>query len=122
MSCTHTHTHTGPGEVDYEEDFMDRVMKNRDPPDLWISTPSDQFPDPKLDVDGFMRYCGESYGRLSAYLWLVTRRMIETGAEIGPIAIHEPVILSESLVEMALVQFVMAMQEKREALTHTVRL
>ena len=76
---------------------MKRGIKNHDPPDLWISTPDDQFPDPKLDVDGFMRYCGESYDRLMAYLWLVTREMIESGVEIKPIAMHEPFIFSKSL-------------------------
>ena len=92
--CTHI------GSTDYDDDFMDRVMKNYDPPDLWISTPSDQFPDPKLDVDGFMRYCGESYNQLTAYLWLVTREMIESGVEIKPIAKHEPFIFSELCINV----------------------
>jgi hypothetical protein len=60
--------------------------------DLWVSTPEDQFPDPSLDPDGFMVYCGESHPRLTAYLWLVTREMIEKGEELKPIATHEPFI------------------------------
>ena len=77
------------------------IMKNYDPQDLWISTPDDQFPDPKLDVDGFIRYCGDSYGRLTAYLWLVTREMIESGVEIKPIAMHEPYIFSKLLISLS---------------------
>lgn len=84
------------GSVDYSVDFMDRVMSNRDPPGLWESTPDDPFPDPEIDVDGFMVYCGESYGRLSAFLWLVTREMIERGVEIKPLAVHEPFLFSMS--------------------------
>ena len=91
--CNSVYSHTCIGSTDY----VNRAIKNRDPPDLRISTPDDQFPDPKLDVDGFMRYCGESYSRLTAYLWLVTREMIESGVEIKPIGMHEPFILSKSV-------------------------
>ena len=83
------------GGVDYDDDFMNRAMSNHDPPDLWISTPNDQFPDPKVDVEGFMVYCGESFHRLTAYLWLVTREMIEKGVELKPIAVHEPFLFSK---------------------------
>ena len=83
--------------MDYDYDYMHRAMTNRDPPGLWISTPQDQFPDPKYDLDGFLNYCGESFGRLTAYVWLVTREMIEGGTEIKPIAIHEPFLFSESM-------------------------
>ena len=88
-----------PGGVDYDDDFMSRAMSSRDPPDLWISTPDDQFPDPNLDAEGFMVYCGESFPRLTTYLWLVTREMVEKGEELKPIAIHEPFI-SRKLVRL----------------------
>ena len=84
----------GPGGVNYDMDFMKQMKMNHDPPNLWVSTPEDQFPDPKFDVDGFIVYCGETYGRLTAYLWLITREMIERGAEIQPIAVHEPFLFS----------------------------
>ena len=84
------------GGVDYDtSDFLSRAGSSLDPQGLWISTPEDQFPDPKFDLDGFMIYCGESFGRLTAYLWLVTREMIESGAEIQPIATHEPFFFSK---------------------------
>ena len=81
--------------MDYDDDFMSRAMSNHDPPDLWISTPDDQFPDPNLDAEGFMIYCGESFPRLTTSLWLVTREMVEKGEELKPIAIHEPFIFSK---------------------------
>ena len=84
-----------PGRVDYDGDFMSLAMSNPDPPDLWLSTPDDQFPDPKVDLDGFMVYCGESYPRLTSYLWLVTREMVEKGVELKPIAMHEPFFSSK---------------------------
>lgn len=82
--------------MDYDDDdFMSHSLSSFDPPDLWISTPDDQFPDPKLDVDSFMIYCGESFPRLTSYLWLVTREMIEKGEELKPLAIHEPFMFSK---------------------------
>ena len=80
------------GVVDYDDGFMSRAMSSHDPPDLWLSTPDDQFPDPNLDLEGFMTYCGESFPRLTAYLWLVTREMVEKGEELKPIAMHEPFV------------------------------
>ena len=71
---------------------------SHDPSDLWVSTPEDQFPDPTLDPEGFMVYCGESFPRLTAYLWLVTREMIEKGEELKPIAVHEPFICKLRIV------------------------
>ena len=68
---------------------------SRDLSNIWISTPEDQFPDPTLDPDGFMVYCGESLPRLTTYLWLVTREMVEKGEELKPIAKHEPFIFSK---------------------------
>ena len=81
--------------MDYDDDFMSQAMSNHDPPDLWVSTPDDQFPDPNVDVDGFMAYCGETFNRLTSYLWLVTREMVEKGEELKPIAVHEPFIFSK---------------------------
>ena len=75
-----------------------RVRRHED--DIQISTPDDQFPDPNLDADGFMIYCGESFPRLTTSLWLVTREMVEKGEELKPIAIHEPFI-SRKLVRLS---------------------
>ena len=77
---------------------VDYMMSSRDLPDLWVSTPEDQFPDPTLDPEGFMVYCGESFPRLTAYLWLVTREMVEKGEELKPIAVHEPFICKPRIV------------------------
>ena len=85
------------GVVDYDDDYMHRGLTNHDPAGLWISTPQDQFPDPNFDLDGFMKYCGASFSSLTTYVWLVTREMIEGGAVIKPIAIHEPFLFSESM-------------------------
>ncbi len=73
---------------------VDYAMFSHDPSDhdLWVSTPEDQFPDPSVDPDGFMVYCGESLPRLTAYLWLVTREMIEKREKLKPIAMHKPFI------------------------------
>ena len=64
-------------------------------PFLLPATPDDQFPDPTLDPEGFMVYCGESFPRLTTYLWLITREMVEKGEELKPIAKHEPFIFSK---------------------------
>lgn len=81
--------------MDYDNNFMHRAMTNYDPHDLWISTPDDQFPDPKVDFDGFLTYCGESFPRLTTYLWIVTREMVEKGEELKPLAMHEPFLFSK---------------------------
>ena len=80
------------GGMDYDNDFIFHMMS---PTNLWISTPEDQFPDPRLDPEGFMVYCGESFPRLTAYLWLVTREMVEKGEELKPIAVHEPFVFGK---------------------------
>ena len=71
-----------------------------EPPNLWVSTPEDSFPNPDEDLVGFVEYCGHTLQEVS-----VTRKMVESGEELKPIAVELPFIFSESIFTVIIRQW-----------------
>ena len=96
-----TQENPSSGQDDHNEskgniygEYMKKLRSHEDPPYLWKSTPEDTFPDPRVDLEGFMAYCGKGIDQVTAALWLVTREMVEAGVEIKPLATHKPFLFS----------------------------
>ena len=87
LSLTHSHT-----PVDYSEDLIQETLKNKDPPDLWAPG---SYPDPSSDLEGFLLDCGHSMDELSAYVYFLTRDVIESG-EVRPVEGYKPYVYRES--------------------------
>ena len=77
--------------MDYDS-FMNNAMAFRDPAHLWDGS---DYPDPQLDMAGFLSYCGESMEDYTASLYVLNRELVERG-KVVPLASHGPILYSRS--------------------------